>query len=169
MHRNIDTVSQRARLASRFDLELLAALHGLCFEKAGDEVWDLPAITALLKSPGVFAYLAVAGADTPAGLVIARAGGGETEILTIGILPAFRRQGLGSALIDAVATHAPGHDADTVFLEVAADNRSAQALYRSGGFQPVGRRAGYYRRDSGPVDAIILRRDLRPPADRGPA
>lgn len=169
MRRDSAMVPKQARLASRFDLELLAELHGLCFEKAGDEVWDLPAITSLLISPGVFAYLAVAGDDTPAGLVIARAAGGETEILTIGILPAFRRQGLGSVLIDAVATHAADHDADIVFLEVAADNRPAQALYRRGGFRPVGRRAGYYRGDSGPVDAIILRRDLNRPADRGPA
>lgn len=155
-------VSPQARLASHFELELLATLHGQCFRTAGDEVWDLPAIATLLKSPGAFAYVAVAAEDTPAGLIIARAGGGETEILAIGILPAFRRQGLGSVLIDAVATHAASNDAGSVFLEVAADNHPAQALYRGAGLRPVGRRTGYYRRDTGRVDAIILRRDIRP-------
>lgn len=155
-------VSQQARLASHFELELLATLHGQCFCNAGDEAWELPAIATLLKSPGAFAYVVVAAEDTPAGLVIARSAGGETEILTLGILPVFRRQGLGSVLIDAVAAHAACNDADSVFLEVAADNRPAQALYRDAGFRPVGRRTGYYRRDSGPVDAIILRRDVRP-------
>lgn len=156
-------VPQPSRLAGPCDMELLAALHGRCFG-GGGEIWDTPAITTLLKAPGVFAYLAVAGSETPVGLVVARSAGGESEILTIGILPAYRRRGHGLALIEAAASHAAGGGADSVFLEVAADNRTAQALYRSAGFRPVGRRAGYYRRQAGRVDAVILRRDLGPTA-----
>ena len=37
---------------------------------------------------------------------------------------------------------------------------AARGLYLGRGFKPVGRRAGYYRRESGAVDAIVLRLDL---------
>ena len=44
---------------------------------------------------------------------------------------------------------------------MAADNAAAIALYRSAGFEPVGRRAAYYARPDGPaVDALVLRRTL---------
>ncbi len=93
-------------------------------------------------------------------MVMARAGGGESEILTAGVLPEHRRQGLGAALIEAAAGHAALLGARSLFLEVADDNEAAQGLYRSCGFKPVGRRAGYYRRRSGRADAVVLRREL---------
>ncbi len=154
-------VPPQARLASPFDLELLTALHGQCFGNADGEVWDLPALTGLLNSPGVFAYLASAGDGSPAGLIIAQIAGDESEILTIGTLPANRRQGVGLALIEAAVAHAAEKGAQSMFLEVAADNPAAQALYRTGGFRTVGRRSGYYLRDRGQVDAVLLRRELR--------
>jgi ribosomal-protein-alanine N-acetyltransferase len=47
-----------------------------------------------------------------------------------------------------------------MFLEVAVDNVAALALYRSRGFEAVGRRPGYYSRPDGPIDAMIMRVDL---------
>jgi ribosomal-protein-alanine N-acetyltransferase len=52
-----------------------------------------------------------------------------------------------------------------MFLEVAADNEAALALYAALGFSPAGRRFRYYERSHGPrVDAIILRSPLPLPA-----
>jgi ribosomal-protein-alanine N-acetyltransferase len=48
-----------------------------------------------------------------------------------------------------------------VFLEVRASNAVARRLYRSRGFQPVGRRPAYYRQPT--EDALVLARGL--PAD----
>jgi [ribosomal protein S18]-alanine N-acetyltransferase len=51
--------------------------------------------------------------------------------------------------------------AATIFLEVATDNRSAQMLYRSFGFDEVGEREGYYQRPDGTrVSAYTMRCDL---------
>jgi ribosomal-protein-alanine N-acetyltransferase len=48
-----------------------------------------------------------------------------------------------------------------MFLEVATDNRSAQALYQTFGFEGVGRRDGYYQRANGSrVSAYTMRCDL---------
>lgn len=156
----MDTNGRLQRLAGPTDAALLAALHARCFETGGGEAWDESAVTTLLATPGIFAFLVLAPADLPAGLVMARAGGGESEILTAGVLPEYRRQGLGAALIEAAAGHAASLGAQTLFLEVADDNEAAQGFYRSCGFKPVGRRAGYYRRESGSADAVVLRRDL---------
>ena len=44
-----------------------------------------------------------------------------------------------------------------LFLEVAADNEAAKALYAKLGFKEIGRRKGYYQRTAGPPqDAINL-------------
>ena len=48
---------------------------------------------------------------------------------------------------------------EAVYLEVRDSNQRARQLYRSRGFEEVGRRRGYYRR---PVeDAIVLRRTFK--------
>jgi len=47
-----------------------------------------------------------------------------------------------------------------MFLEVAEDNEAAIHLYRSLGFQPIGRRPAYYRRADGRVAAITFSKKL---------
>jgi ribosomal-protein-alanine N-acetyltransferase len=51
---------------------------------------------------------------------------------------------------------------DEVLLEVRESNRSAQSLYASHGFRPVGQRAAYYRNPK--EDALVLRLALDRPA-----
>jgi [ribosomal protein S18]-alanine N-acetyltransferase len=64
----------------------------------------------------------------------------EREILNLAVAPAFRRMGIGSALLsEELRTPAE------FFLEVRESNLAAQALYRRFGFIEVGRRAAYYR------------------------
>ncbi|TCZ55290.1 GNAT family N-acetyltransferase [Roseicella aquatilis] len=108
----------------------------------------------MLGMPGAF------GLWRPeAGFVLARAAGGEAEILTLAVLPAARRQGLGAALMAAALAGAAARGAEAMFLEVAAGNAAALPLYRGLGFAEVGRRRRYYPDGA---DALVLRRDLRP-------
>ena len=103
--------------------------------------------------PGCFALA------TDAGFVLARQAADEAEILMLAVLPAARRQGLGRRLVEACAAEAARHGATTLFLEVAAGNDAARALYRATGFAQVGRRRGYY---ADGADALVLRRPLSP-------
>ena len=128
---------------------LLAQLHGGCFADA----WDAAAVARLLAMPGAFALLA-ARAGEPVGFVIARQAADELEIVSIGVLPAARRAGAARALLDAAFARAQG--ATVCFLEVAAGNAAARALYLRLGFAQVGRRPRYY----GSEDALVLRREL---------
>jgi ribosomal-protein-alanine N-acetyltransferase len=51
--------------------------------------------------------------------------------------------------------------AQTLFLEVGADNPLARALYEAMGFRVIGTRPAYYRRGEGPpADALIMRLSL---------
>jgi ribosomal-protein-alanine N-acetyltransferase len=82
----------------------------------------------------------------------------EAEIHTIGVDPAFRRRGIGRALLRGLLAVADAAHA-TVFLEVRTDNDAARSLYEAEGFAIVGLRRGYYR-PSG-ADAHTMRRDRR--------
>jgi len=132
------------------DAAPLAALHAACFSQA----WDTAAITALLGTPGTFAFR---GDD---GFVLARTAGDEAEILTLAVAPAARGQGLGRALLQATIAQARAMGAQSLFLEVGADNPQALALYAGLGFTKVGTRKGYYATPSGGTDALLLRLPL---------
>ena len=84
---------------------------------------------------------------------------GELEILTFACAPLDRRQGYASALLLrllAMVSREGGHSA---FLEVAADNLAAIALYNKFAFEQVGCRTNYYkRRDGTRCDALTLRK-----------
>jgi ribosomal-protein-alanine N-acetyltransferase len=71
----------------------------------------------------------------------------------------MRRQKIATALLAAVFAEAAARGAAAIFLEVAADNDGALALYAQHGFAIVGRRAAYYRRANGGWgDALVMRR-----------
>ena len=131
----------------------MARLHAAAFTTP--RPWSEGEIAALLTSPLVFT-LTEAG-----GFLIGRAVAGEAELLTVAVDPGARRQGTGMRLMTAFLAEARAKSAESVFLEVAADNIAARALYAKAGFQPAGLRRGYYWTPQGqPVDALVLRRGL---------
>ncbi len=140
---------------------LISALHGESFDPNREAVWDEKAVTDMLAMPGAFAFI-VSEDGQPMGFVMARRAADEAEIISVGTAPEGRRRGIASALIDATAEKAARDGARRLFLEVAADNIAALACYQGRGFVSCGKRPGYYKRLSGPVDAHILARDLRP-------
>ncbi|HEY4077691.1 MAG TPA: GNAT family N-acetyltransferase [Rhizomicrobium sp.] len=127
------------------DPAVLAALHVVCFP----DPWDTKALRDLLAT-GAFAF------HSDDGFVLARVAGGEAEILTLAVAPAARGKGLGRALLTAAIDRARALDAQTMFLEVGADNPAALALYAGLGFTKVGDRKAYYNGR----DALVLRLPL---------
>ncbi len=131
---------------------VLAALHAGCFT---DAAWDVAAMAALLAMPGAVALTARDG-NGPCGFLLARVAGGEGEIISIGVLPDRRGQGVGALLARHLIARVAAA-ARVLFLEVGADNRSALALYGRLGFVEVGRRARYYADGR---DALLMRLKL---------
>lgn len=99
------------------------------------------------------------GAVIGYGGVRALRGGSDADIQTIALDPDWRGRGIGRELLRALIAAARYRGAREVFLEVRADNPSAEGLYLAEGFVEFGRRPRYYQPDD--VDAIVMRLDLR--------
>ncbi len=134
----------------------LAAIHAASFEH--ERAWSAREFAALLADPHVFAV------DAPrsgAGFALGRAVAGEAELLTLAVVPHARRAGHGRALVARFEGAAREHGAMEAFLEVAADNAAAVALYASAGYGERGRRPDYYDRGrGGRADALLMGRSL---------
>jgi ribosomal-protein-alanine N-acetyltransferase len=127
----------------------LARLHAACFTTP--RPWSAAEIAALLDSPHVFARM------TDGGFLLGRVIADEAELLTLAVDPALRRRGIARALLAQFLDVARNRGAARAFLEVAADNAAALALYRGAGFAEDGLRRGYYRQaGGGAVDALLL-------------
>lgn len=127
-------------------LDNLANLHKLCFPH---KPWRADEFADLKKS----------GCEIIAsqnGFIVYRATLDEAEIITIGVHPDARRTGIGIALIGVMVADLKKQGVKHIFLEVAADNAPARALYEQVGFVQVGVRPKYY--DG--IDAIMMRKDI---------
>lgn len=129
----------------------MAKIHAAAFKQS--RPWSVAEISDLLGSPLVRAETAAHG------FALWRAIAGEAELLTIAVAPETQRRGIGTDLMRRFLQNAADM-ADVAFLEVAADNSSAIALYQRHGFAPSGLRKAYYPRPGGHnVDAIVMRND----------
>jgi [ribosomal protein S18]-alanine N-acetyltransferase len=154
------------RAVGPFDLGRLARLHRSCF----DEAWSRSDLAHLLAMPGAFGLVArlyeggLAGLDglRGVGFAICRVAVDESELLTIGVSPTYRRRGAASALLQASMERCERMGARSMFLEVAIDNVGAQGLYEEHGFERVGLRPDYYQRPNGLRASAYTMRSLLP-------
>lgn len=131
------------------------------FDPAYGEAWTASQCAGLLDMPGSWLVLAHRDGE-PAGFALSRAVLDEAELLLIAVRPAWRRRGLGAALLSAVVDEARGRGLALVHLE-ARDGNAAAALYEAHGFRQVGRRRDYYRGGDGTTrDALTMQLALRP-------
>jgi ribosomal-protein-alanine N-acetyltransferase len=149
-------IGSQIAAASVADAETLAVVHRACFA----EVWTASTIARFLRESTTVS--AVARCDPHVvGFALCRLAAEECEVLTCAVMPAFRRRGIGKLILEAAFAEAVRRGGRRAFLEVAADNDAARALYARCGLRPVGRRAGYYRRGDGvSVDALIMSCEL---------
>jgi len=76
----------------------------------------------------------------------------ELQITAMAVDPAFRRRGLGRAVLAGLLAQGQAAGARQATLEVAAANGAARGLYAATGFQEAGIRRAYYRNGD---DALI--------------
>lgn len=131
----------------------MAALHQRCF--VTPPPWSAADFAATLESPFVFLL------TEPHGFLIGRAVAGEAELITLAVDPSARRQGMGARLVASFLAEAQARGAESVFLEVAESNTSAQRLYLTKGFEQKGKRRGYYQSPKGErQDALVMTRQF---------
>lgn len=148
----------RIRAMEERDLEAVRAIVAASPEAAQ---WSLTAYGLLLAEPARGRVLVAAEDDgAVVGFVCFRVAGQEAEVLNLAVLPALRRRGIGSQLLDQAVREASERGAMRLFLEVRKANAPAIRLYERHGFAAVGVRPAYYK--DPPDDAAVLAVDLRP-------
>lgn len=132
----------------------IAGLHARLFDRA----WDAASVMATLEHPGSTALVALVGQPKQfAGFILGQIAADEAEILSVGVAPELQRRGLGRRLVEGLVRAVKRAESRRLFLEVAADNEAAYALYRGLGFKQIGSRKGYYDRPGGKkADALNL-------------
>jgi ribosomal-protein-alanine N-acetyltransferase len=147
------------READAANLDEIMIVMDEAFDPAFGEAWNPAQCLGILGLPGVWLTLARSGAE-PVGFALSRIVFDEAELLLLGVRPAFRRQGVGRALLDHMIEMAGTLGASRVHLEVREGNEALH-LYEGASFSQIGRRRAYYRgRDGQLFDAITLASSL---------
>lgn len=130
------------RIRNRDEADLSACVEALrtVYQASGYPVnWPADPARWLQPSQALQAWVAATD-DTPvAGHVILRqppAAGRSAEVSRLFVVPAARRQGIASALLEAAMRSAAANDLD-LFLDVTDHLRGARALYQRAGFRLV--------------------------------
>lgn len=143
------------------DIDRVAQLEGELF---GPSAWSYAMISAEIGAPGRWYVVAEfdskdqAGGDQVMGYAGLWFDGDVAQIMTVGVAPAIRRQGVGRLLMNALIDRAAQLRADGLLLEVAVNNAAAITLYESFGFKTISVRKRYYQPEN--VDALVMRRDV---------
>jgi ribosomal-protein-alanine N-acetyltransferase len=148
-------------LVSPSEIDAILAIEEASFTNP----WTREMYLAELQNEGVsFFYLARDGERRTIGFCSVWRVLDELHINNLAVLPAYRRAGIGLALLRHALDEGARMGARRATLEVRRSNDAARQLYERFGFSVVGVRHGYY---SNPVeDALVLWREeldhLRP-------
>lgn len=144
----------------------LRRVVGLEQELFGPSAWSYGMLAEELGALGRW-YVAAepvrldaAGPQTVVGYAGLWFDGDVTQVMTVGVDPAWQHRGVGSQLLEALVARSRELGAAAVLLEVRVDNEPALRLYGRYGFEQLGIRKRYYQPED--VDAYTMRLELRP-------
>jgi len=92
--------------------------------------------------------------------IILQIAGEQADILTLATDSQARRKGHACKLLRSAQEYLENKSIRTIFLDVAENNSAAIGLYKSCGFQAIGRRPAYYRTSKGRIAAITFSKSL---------
>ncbi|MDD1794093.1 ribosomal protein S18-alanine N-acetyltransferase [Enterovibrio sp. ZSDZ42] len=90
------------------------------------------------------------------GYFFAQCVAGEASLLNIAVAPQHQGKGFGKQLLNEFLICMRNADAQEAWLEVRESNQSAIKLYESLEFNEFDRRYGYYPKEGGKEDALIM-------------
>ncbi len=133
------------------DLNALRDLEKICFPL---DAWSIFDLVAVLTFPNVIRLKAEEN-EKMIGFIAGdpRPSQGFSWIATVGVLPGYRRQGIGRALLNQCEEQLP---TPRVRLSVRKENANAIQLYRDEGYQTINVWKKYYKDGS---DAVIMEKN----------
>lgn len=127
------------------DLEVLENMERRCFPQ---EYYSKKQLEDMIKNSLYQIY----SIDSK-GYIIIMDNGIEIEILKIGVIEDFRKQKIGSKLLNYL------FDMEKeIFLEVRESNIVGQKFYENNGFIKIGKRKNYYKDGE---TAVLMKRDIK--------
>lgn len=100
-----------------------------------------------------------AGSPALLGYAVAMWSPEALHLLNLSVAGPLQRRGLGREFLRWLLANARARGGEAMLLEVRPSNHAALALYRSEGFEVIGRRPGYYPAPGGlREDGWVLRR-----------
>jgi len=144
-------VTIKIRSASLPDAPACFALDQRCFPP--DIAFELEAFEELCETAPI--CLVAEENDQVIGMVAAEVDRPKKIglIITLDVDPKYRRQGIGSQLMDRAEREMRRLGVETCLLHVYTPHKSAEAFYRQRGYQPLAHLPNYYRRGE---DAILM-------------
>ena len=133
------------------DQTSLAELDKSCFKKA----WREESFSKLMNYPWFRAWTWHAEATSKAlAFLIIEDQSDLFSILRVGVMPEYKRQGIGREMMDFLIQLARNEQVPKILLEVHEFNLAAQHLYFASGFCQIHLKKGYYR--DPPGNALVL-------------
>ena len=124
------------------DLQTLYEIDQTCFVPGIS--YTREELTAFLGHRRSQTWVAEEAAEIAGFLIAHREPGRILHIITIDVLKAWRRRGVGSLLMEAAEQWAGGHGLRMIELETAQDNFVAQRFYQVRGYLKVDEIEHYY-------------------------
>jgi ribosomal-protein-alanine N-acetyltransferase len=125
------------------DFETLYRIDRVCFPEG--IAYGRFEMKVYLRAEGSYCLLAEMGGNV-AGFILAELAPDEGHIITLDVLEEYRRQGIGSLLLDAAEKEAAARGGERMVLETATTNKAAIALWRKHGYRQLGTIEDYYGR-----------------------
>jgi ribosomal-protein-alanine N-acetyltransferase len=146
------------RAAIQLDLPVLVSMERVLF---ADSPWSMGQFKEEFKGvPNTRYFLVATSADDQIvgyAAVLVVAPGVEADVLTVGVLPEYLRQGIATHFMAELEKWSISKQAPAMMLEVGTENTAAIKLYEKLGYQKISTREGYY----GPgLDAFVMRKEL---------
>jgi ribosomal-protein-alanine N-acetyltransferase len=136
------------------DSQLLALIHGRCFEDG----WSAENFQEMLSRDVFFGFLSGEMADQ--GFILGKIICDELEIITFCVLREFRNRGIGKKLINEIDNYAQNNRVKKIFLEVSEDNIIARKIYKNSGYWEISRRSAYYHTKNSSADALVMQKSI---------
>lgn len=133
------------KLATKENVEDILKIENACFSTP----WTEQGISESIADDNTYLYVAYIDGDV-AGYMGVQIFSGDGFVTNVATLPQYRRMGIAKALINKVLQH----EMNFLTLEVRESNTPAISLYKSLGFEEVGKRPRFYRNPD--EDALLM-------------
>ncbi|MEO8618260.1 MAG: GNAT family N-acetyltransferase [Sphingomicrobium sp.] len=142
------------------DLDDVMRIMESAFSRDYGEGWSRSQCGGIMPMWGVSLMIARDHAGRICGFSLQRVVMDESELLLLAVDPSMQRRGVGGLLLGNFIDEGRDLGLRILHLEVR-DGNPAIAMYRTAGFEQIGKRAKYYRGSDGVrYDAITMAIDL---------